>query len=242
VQVALRKHLGLHPYKVSLVQQLFPQDGPARLLFCEWINEVVTHDPNFLTKVFFSDEAWFHLDGYVNSQNLRFWSTTNPHVIHEHPLHPVKLGVWAAMNSQRIFVLFFETTVTSALYCGFVDQLAATFTEEDINSGWFQQDGATAHTSRISLNHVSNYFGERVISKGLWPARSPDLTPPDFFLWGHLKDRVFSNNPCTIQDLKENIVAEVGRISPDILNLVCRSVADRAKLCILSNGLHFQHL
>ena len=47
--------------------------------------------------------------------------------------------------------------------------------------GWFQQDGATAHTARVSMAAVGEVFGDRVISCGLWPPRSPDLTPPDFF-------------------------------------------------------------
>ena len=32
-----------------------------------------------------------------------------------------------------------------------------------------------------------------------WPARSPDLTVPDFFLWEFLKDRVFRRRIMTIQ-------------------------------------------
>ena len=35
-----------------------------------------------------------------------------------------------------------------------------------------------------------------------WPARSPDLTPLDFFLWGVLKNQVFSDKPKTLNDLK----------------------------------------
>jgi hypothetical protein len=33
------------------------------------------------------DEAWFHLSGYINSQNSRIWSAENPHALHENPLH-----------------------------------------------------------------------------------------------------------------------------------------------------------
>jgi hypothetical protein len=28
-------------------------------------------------------------------------------------------------------------------------------------------------------------------SNNLWPPRSPDLTPLDFFLWGTLKERIY---------------------------------------------------
>ena len=36
-----------------------------------------------------------------------------------------------------------------------------------------------------------------------WPARSPDLTPCDYFLWGYVKDKVFvPPQPVSIPDLK----------------------------------------
>ena len=44
------------------------------------------------------------------------------------------------------------------------------------------QDGATSHTSHASMAEIQSFFGDRVISKGLWPPRSPDLMPPDHFL------------------------------------------------------------
>jgi hypothetical protein len=42
---------------------------------------------------FFSDETWFQLQGYINMQNNHYWSSQNPHLTQEAPLHPVKLGV-----------------------------------------------------------------------------------------------------------------------------------------------------
>jgi hypothetical protein len=50
----------------------------------------------------FSDEAWFHLQGYINTQNDHYWSTQNPHITHEVPLDPVKVGVWCAASARRI--------------------------------------------------------------------------------------------------------------------------------------------
>ena len=74
--------------------------------------------------------------------------------------------------------------------------------QQEKQQGWFQQDGATAHTARVSMAAVSEVFGDRVISRGLWPPRSPDLTPPDFYLWGKLKGSVYGNNPRTMDELK----------------------------------------
>ena len=62
---------------------------------------------------------------------------------------------------------------------------------------WYQQDGATAHTAGTTRDWLRRPFEERLISSGeahAWPAHSPDLTPMDFFLWGHLKLQVYRSN------------------------------------------------
>ena len=38
-----------------------------------------------------------------------------------------------------------------------------------------------------------------------WPPRSPDITPLDFFLWGYVKDKVFSTPVPDITNLKGRI-------------------------------------
>ncbi|CAH1366225.1 unnamed protein product, partial [Tenebrio molitor] len=52
-------------------------DNVARLRYCHWFNENLNND-NILDLTFFTGEAWFHLSGYVNSQNYRTWATENP--------------------------------------------------------------------------------------------------------------------------------------------------------------------
>jgi len=79
----------------------------------------------------------------------------------------------------------------------------------------FQQGGATAPTSRASMAVSREHFPERLISSRgdlEWPARSPDLSPCDFFLWCFLKSRVHVNRPRTLQDLKTNIQEEISNI------------------------------
>ena len=55
-----------------------------------------------------------------------------------------------------------------------------------IENMWFQQDGATPLTAKHNN----------------WPPHSPDLNPLDFFLWGYLKDKVYTPKPATLQDLR----------------------------------------
>jgi hypothetical protein len=60
-------------------------------------------------------------------------------------------------------------------------------------------------------------FGElngedRIISKGFYPRRSPDLDPSDFYLWGKLKSVVYANNPHDLEALKQNICETIYNI------------------------------
>ena len=62
-------------------------------------------------------------------------------------------------------------------------------------------------------------FGERVISRNGpvgWPARSCDLTPLDYFLWGYVKSMVYANKPAMIDELRTNIEREIAAVSADL--------------------------
>lgn len=82
-------------------------------------------------------------------------------------------------------------------------------------------------------------FPNRLISKGGdfgWPPRSPDLTAPDFFLWGYLKGKVYANKPDTLAQLKANIRQEIAQITPEMLQKVMKE--KRADMCVAASGGH----
>ncbi|GFV49482.1 hypothetical protein TNCV_4544651 [Trichonephila clavipes] len=53
---------------------------------------------------FFSVEAHFWSNGYVNKQNWRIWSEANPQVYVKTPLHPEKLTVWCTLWAGGILL------------------------------------------------------------------------------------------------------------------------------------------
>ena len=80
--------------------------------------------------------------------------------------------------------------VTSQRYTEMISEFLSRNLPPNSGTLWFQEDGATAHTAVISVATFRRLFPQRVISRFgevLWPPRSPDLTAPDFFLWGYLK-------------------------------------------------------
>ena len=72
-------------------------------------------------------------------------------------------------------------------------------TEDELTTGYYPQDGATCHTSNASMREIENLLKTELSQKNLWPPRSPDLTPADFFLSGLLKGKVYKNTPRTIE-------------------------------------------
>jgi hypothetical protein len=70
----------------------------------------------------------------------------------------------------------------------------------------------------------------------------PGLKPPDFFLWGHLRDTVYSNHPHTLQELQTNIQHTVDRISTGTLQNVFANMIRRVHLYEERNGEHFHQL
>jgi len=110
---------------------------------------------------------------------------------------------------------------------------------------WFQQHGATAHTAVISIAALRRLFPQRVIS-GFgdvpWPPRSPDLSVPDFFLWGYLKGKVYNNRPTDLHALKENIREEIAKLSEETLQAVMHSFLTRVHLCIQEGGGHLKDI
>jgi AraC-like DNA-binding protein len=66
----LRTKLKFHPYRTSVVHQLKERDHQSRVDYCIWFqNFPVEEGEEILDVTFFTDEAWFHLSEYVNSQN-----------------------------------------------------------------------------------------------------------------------------------------------------------------------------
>jgi len=180
---------------------------------------------------------------YVNSQNTRIWATEHPHEIHEVPLHSEKTGVWCAISRCCIIgPIFFHETLNTAHYLEIFNEFVDQLDDDELRNGYLEQDGATCHTSNESIAKIESFFDDRIISKALWPPRSPDLSPPDIFLWGPLKGKAYANKPRTIQELENNIRREIAVISEDVLQATFANMKHRVQLCLDSGGEHFQHL
>ncbi|GFT47394.1 DUF4817 domain-containing protein [Trichonephila clavipes] len=210
--------------KDNLVALHFKHDQ-ARRRFVEWAQNEIAVVPDFHKRILFSDEAHFWLNSYVNKQNCRIWSEANPHVYVETPLHPKKLTVWCALWAGGIIGPYFFKTMK-----------ATTLQSMEL---WFQQDGATCHTARATIDLLKDTFDDRLISRFgpvNWPPRSCDLTPLDYFLWDYVKSFVYADKPQTLDHLEGNIRRVIVDIRPQMLEKVIGNWTSRLDYIQASRG------
>ena len=141
-------------------------------------------------------------------------------------------------------------TVTSDRYCVMLQnflqpKLHDLFEEHGVENVWFQQDGATDHTSRRSLGLLREMFPGHVVSlRGDigWPPHSPDLSPCDLFLLGYLKAQVYQHRPQTLEALREAITKEVAAILPEMIRRVMGNYRERLNQLIVNEGRHLSNV
>ncbi|GFW63569.1 uncharacterized protein TNCV_402351 [Trichonephila clavipes] len=217
-------------------------DHQARRRFVEWAqNEIAV--PDFHKRILFSDEAHFWLNDYVNKQSCRIWSEANPQVYVETPLHP-KNGLFGALFG--LVELFFKNdeghnvTVNGERYRAMITNFfIPEWNNHDVQELWFQQDGATCHTARATIDLLKDTLGDRLISRFgpvNCPPRSCDLTPLDYFLWGYVKSLVYADKPQTLDHLEDNIRCVIADKRPQMLEKVIENWTSRLDYIQASHG------
>ncbi|KAJ4449078.1 hypothetical protein ANN_00473 [Periplaneta americana] len=185
------------------------------------------------------DEATFHVSGKVNRHNCRIWGSENPSVVIEHQRDSPKWNVWCGIMRDRIIGA--EKTVTANTY---LDMLQLYAVPQLPDGAIFQQDGAPPHFANMVRTFLDEQFPARWIGRGspyiTWPARSPDLTPPDFFLWGFVKDQVYRTPVRDLADLQERIYAAVNNVTPQMLHNTWVEVEYRLDISRATNGSHVE--
>ena len=159
--------------KVQSEHQLLPVDCQTRVTYAQAILNLEDEMANFSTKIIVRDEGHFHLSGYVNKQNYRFWGTENPRLIHEESLHPLKVTAWCAVHAGGVIGPFFfedaagqTTTVDGARYRAILTEFyLPQLNELGLEDMWFHQDEATAHTARATTDILKAAFPGRLISR-----------------------------------------------------------------------------
>ncbi|GFX52141.1 uncharacterized protein TNCV_548001 [Trichonephila clavipes] len=105
---------------------------------------------------------------------------------------------WWNPSSKTMKATTIQSMVIGMITNFFIPEL----NHHDVQELWFQQDGATCHTARGTIDLLKDTLGDRLISRFgpvNWPPKSCDLTPLDYFLWGYVKSLVYADKPQTLE-------------------------------------------
>ena len=119
------------------------------------------------------------------------------------------------------------------------ESLLTKIEEVDIGNIWFQQYGAACHTAEATLDVLRPVFEDRIISRRadvVWPLRSCDLTPLDYYLWSAVKHKCCTDKPETIDGLNDNSHEAIGEIQLHTIDNVLKNWTDCVGYCIASQA------
>lgn len=247
----LMKTLKFKAYRPRLLHALNEDDFDRRSQFCEEFLVRLAADPTLPDRILWTDEASFKMNGLVNRHNSVYWSDTNPHLIVQQELNAPGHNVWAGISSHGIIgPYFFHGTVTGVTY---ENMLMEAVIPELQNSDVYQpyediiwmQDGAPPHYALSVRARLGEHFEEWLGRRGTWewPARSCDLTPMDFAVWGIIKEKVYATKPKSLAHLGGLIEGAFEELNEDreLIKRITNHVTERVNLCLANNGHHFEH-
>ncbi|PNF30075.1 hypothetical protein B7P43_G04239 [Cryptotermes secundus] len=202
----------LTPYHLRLIHVLNEDDFDRRLEFAELMLTKFQENPDLIRNIVWTDEAKFHTSGSVNRHKCVFWRPENPSAPIEYDFQSPGVMVWGGVTYEGLIGPFFLEGC---------------------------QDGAPPHFANIVRAFLHQGFPQRWIGRRgpvEWPARSPDITPPDFFLWCYLKDNVYANPIDSVNHLREVIVQEFNKVPVNMCTKACENVALRLQACVDLGG------
>ncbi|GBP27130.1 hypothetical protein EVAR_16801_1 [Eumeta japonica] len=163
-----------------------------------------------------------------------------------------KINLWSGIYDGKVIGPFeLPENLNGANYLHFLQNDLPVLLE-DLNLAqrvtmWYQNDGCPAHYDTRVRDHLNNIFPARWIGRLgpiLWPPRSPDLNPLDFYYWGCLKEKVYEKPIQNVQQLRQRIFSAATEITRDtrITAVLKRSFIRRCRMCIRQSGGHFEYL
>lgn len=192
VHRVLQRH-ELYPYHFQRVQSLLPRDRPLRVNFCREMLRRMREDPQYFNKILWSDESSCKKHGYFNIHNLHSWQLENPNLIRtDRSQYQFKINLWTGIIGGQIIGPFeLPETLNGERYLNLLQndlpELIRNVDPQLRETMWLQNDGCPAHYAVIVREYLNATYPERWIGRLgpiLWPPRSPDLNPLDFFTGG----------------------------------------------------------
>ena len=232
----LKKHYG-KPKKVRKVFFLSKKDKDRRYQFCQ---SILKRNINY-DEILFTDESKISLGSYTHD-----YIRLDP--LDQKKLKEGKRDIYSLLNraqhkyEQSLIIAggisYYGATkliIVDGTMNNFAYGQTLLFYEEDMKKIEekfgkkliLEQDGATAHTCKIS-----KLLLEKLFTKNGWiqnPPNSPDLAYPIEDLWGIIKPRIKRRNPTSLEELKKFLIEEWNSIPLNLAQNLCVNYLERIK-------------
>ena len=144
--------------------------------------------PILAKKIIFSDGAHSDIGGYVNKQNCCIWAIGNPYINDALKTSHCLVRILVHRHNWAIFLRKWARIGRYSQWRSLSGHVERSFVHKNwrgrYGNIWFQQDDTTCHTAEATLNVLRPVFENRIISRKadvVWPRRSSDLTPLDYY-------------------------------------------------------------
>lgn len=215
-----------------------------------WIQQNDTEESEFLQRILWTDESTFTKDGVFNFHNEHEWAPENPHKTKKSSSqYKFSINISAGIvNNTLIGPHVIEGNLNSESYLNFLQETLPDLLEDVPlavrRSIIFQHDGAPPHFGRLVKNYLDEVYPNSWIGQNgpiHWPARSPDLTPLDFYLWGTMKQYVYGVEI----ESRDHLITRIGEaaihIRQQLSNMdINQGVRRRAMYCLHCDGDNFE--
>lgn len=238
-------------FKPRYLHTLEEGDEAYRLYFCACLGEKILENRDFHRKIIFSDESTFTTNGTVSSQNCRFWAKETPDfVIHGKRQYFQKVNVWCAVSYDLGIIgpYFIETVLNQVSYLQILERFFGEYLEhlpiDQRRTLYYQHDGCPAHSTARVTEWLNATFPNQWIGRNgpiKWPPRSPDITVSDFYLWGRLKQIVYSEPlPNDRELLKQRIKDACNTVTIEEIRSCYEKFREKIEKCFENGGSYIE--
>lgn len=238
----VKEHLNMKAYKFSKSQ--FLTDASKKKREDRSKQLLNRFSGNDYQNILFTDEKMFTIEQFVNKQNDRIYSKSQPNVSISRTGHPKSVMVFAGITSDGKTPLIFldqGIKMNSNNYISVLKKEVLPWAQKHFRKRiWcFQQDGAPAHKARIVQDWCRQNFPD-FIDFNQWPPSSPDLNPLDYSVWSVLEAKACSKSHSSVDSLKKSLQKAWEELDVAYLSATVEDFLKRLGACITAHGDLFE--
>jgi len=226
---------------------LTPEQREDRVTSCQDIIAMADADKDFLNKIITGDGTWcFAYDPETKRQSSEWVGETSP--------RPKKLK-FQRSRIKTMLIIFFDSqgvvhkefvpkgkTVNAEFYKAVIDRLLKRIQRFRpaafccLYIFFLLHDNAPAHKAAS----VCQFLTPKNITTPYHPPYSPDLSPPDYFLFPKLKIKLKGLHFPHFAEIQEAVTDELNKAQKDEFSAAFQKLYDRARACICANRAYFE--